>query len=200
VTWAPDYITDDELKDFVRIELADTVDDGLIPGYITAASRAVDEHCNRQFGQLAAPDTWSFDAWPNYERGVWVVDIADLMTAADTVVVSDGTVTTYRAEPRNAPAMGKPWTRLIIDPDTAEFAPGFDDLNVDITATWGWSAVPAPVKLATRLQASRFAARRDSPYGVAGSPDSGTEMRLLSKLDPDVAVSLRGLVRPRTVA
>jgi hypothetical protein len=46
------------------------------------------------------------------------------------------------------------------------------------------------------LQASRFYARRDSPYGVAGSPDLGSEVRLLSKVDPDVAVSLADYVRP----
>ena len=43
---------------------------------------------------------------------------------------------------------------------------------------------------ATLLQASRLAARRDSPFGVAGSPDAGSEMRLLARVDPDVAVAL----------
>jgi hypothetical protein len=60
--------------------------------------------------------------------------------------------------------------------------------------------VPSAVKLATRLQASRFMARRDSPYGVAGSPDAGSEIRLLSRVDPDVAVALRGFSRPRRAA
>jgi len=65
-----------------------------------------------------------------------------------------------------------------------------------ITANpWGWSAVPVPVKEATYLQASRFHSRRDSPYGIAGSPDQGSELRLLSRVDPDVAVSLSDFVR-----
>jgi hypothetical protein len=61
---------------------------------------------------------------------------------------------------------------------------------VQVTATWGWTAVPATIKKATLLQASRFYKRRDAPFGVAGSPDMGSEMRLLAKVDPDVEVML----------
>lgn len=50
---------------------------------------------------------------------------------------------------------------------------------------------PEPVKLAAMIQASRLSKRRDSPFGVAGSPEFGSELRLLSKLDPDVETLLR---------
>jgi hypothetical protein len=59
---------------------------------------------------------------------------------------------------------------------------------------------PAPVKLACMLQASRLVKRRDSPFGVAGSPEFGSELRLLSKLDPDVENLLRPYRIPWTVA
>jgi hypothetical protein len=36
------------------------------------------------------------------------------------------------------------------------------------------------------MQASRLLSRRDAPFGIAGSPEMGSEMRLLAKLDPDV--------------
>jgi hypothetical protein len=62
---------------------------------------------------------------------------------------------------------------------------------VKVTALWGWTAVPVAVKQATLLQASRFFSRRHSPYGVAGSPELGSEIRLLARVDPDVGVSLR---------
>ena len=55
-----------------------------------------------------------------------------------------------------------------------------------------FSPVPASVKLATEMQASRWAKRRDAPFGVAGSPELGSELRLLPKLDPDVEVLLSG--------
>jgi hypothetical protein len=50
--------------------------------------------------------------------------------------------------------------------------------------------VPSAVKQACLIQASRFFTRRYAPFGVAGSPESGSEMRLLAKVDPDVAVIL----------
>jgi hypothetical protein len=44
--------------------------------------------------------------------------------------------------------------------------------------------------MATKIQASRLFVRRQSPFGIAGSPEIGT-VRLGSRLDPDVEVLLR---------
>lgn len=51
--------------------------------------------------------------------------------------------------------------------------------------------IPASVQLATLIQGSRLVSRRNSPYGVAGSPEMQSELRLLSELDPDVRELLR---------
>lgn len=48
--------------------------------------------------------------------------------------------------------------------------------------------VPAAVRMGTLIQAARFFKRKDSPFGIAGSPEMGNETRLLSRLDPDVAL------------
>jgi hypothetical protein len=56
------------------------------------------------------------------------------------------------------------------------------------------------VHTATLLQGGRLYTRRSALFGIAGSPESGSEMRLLSKVDPDVAVMLRGyrrIARPK---
>lgn len=50
--------------------------------------------------------------------------------------------------------------------------------------------VPDSIKLACLLQASRFFIRREAPFGIAGSPEAGSELRLLAKVDPDVEVIL----------
>jgi hypothetical protein len=60
---------------------------------------------------------------------------------------------------------------------------------------WGWDAVPDAVKEATLLQGSRLDFRRVAPAGVAGSPETGSEVRLLARVDPDVAVSLKDFIR-----
>lgn len=198
MTWQPDYIDVDELKRFLRI--SDMLDDAELAVLVTAASRAIDEHCNRQFGLEDAPVERLYTASYDYSRGLWFVDIADLMTVTGLAVEIDGTpIGEYSLEPVNAAADLKPWTRLFFTGGTWA-APVTADDAVSITARWGWSYVPYQVMAATRLQASRFASRRDSPYGIAGSPSQGSEMRLLSRVDPDVAVLLRGLSRRRKVA
>jgi hypothetical protein len=196
MTWAPDYVTLVEQTHYARID--DDIDDAEIQVAITAASRAIDEHCNRQFGKVTVPTERLYTAWYDYERCRWVVDIDDLATAAGLVVaVADvGTVDSYDLEPVNAVADGKVWTRLSIKSDSTGTPTGAPN-EISATATWGWPTVPVSVKQAAHLQTSRFLSRRDSPYGIAGSPDQGSELRLLSRVDPDVGVSLRGLRRPR---
>jgi len=193
MTWAPDYLTVDELSDYVRV--GDDVDDVEIDRAIAAASRAIDDAAGRQFGKVAAPEARVYRARWDTDLCVWVAPIDDLATVTGSLL--DGVVLDAAAlYPRNAVAKGKVWTRLVV----ATSAYALDDDEITVTGAWGWPAVPAAVTMACALQASRFLARRDSPFGVAGSPAQGSELRLLSRLDPDVAVSLRGYIRPRPAA
>lgn len=193
MAWAPDYITDEELRDYVRTGDYDLTELAL---YATAASRAVDRHCNRQFGKVDAPVARQYTARYDRDRARWVVDIDDLMTTSGLVVEADDqAVVDYDLEPINAAADGKPWTRLAVREDSAVQPTGADH-EMTLTGTWGWTATPDAVKLASKLQGSRFASRRESPHGIAGSPEG--ELRLLARVDPDVAVALTGLVRPRS--
>lgn len=197
MAWAPDYVTLDEMRDLARID--DLEDDAVMALAIATASRAIDDHTNRQFGLVAGPEARSYMARPDYVGGWWVVDIDDLQTTTGLAVEVDGaTVSEHRLEPVNAAAEGRPWTRLAFT-DDSEAYPSCHPHRVDVTARWGWTAVPDTVKQATLLQASRLTKRRDAPFGVAGSPEIGSELRLLAKVDPDVAVSLRGYLRPRAV-
>jgi hypothetical protein len=194
--WAPDYITVARLKRFLRIDPDDTDDDEDLADDVSTACRSVDDFCNRQFGLIEAPEERRYTARPDYERGLWVVDIDDLMTETGlTVTVAGSAVTGYELEPATAAQRGRPWTVLVLPTGTGSAVPN----EAVLVGRWGWSAVPARVRKASLLQASRLAVRRDSPYGIAGSPEVGSEMRLLAKLDPDVAVSLRGLARRRAV-
>lgn len=181
--WAPDYLTLTELKDFLRLN--DVIDDALLQVYITAASRAVDRACGgRQFGKVEDPEPRTYPGrwFGEYRR--YVFDIDDLAT------VTGSTLDVADLFPRNAVAKGKVWTQLRMNRSDVTWPSGDAQPSITITALWGWPAVPTAVKLATRLQASRFAARRESPFGVAGSPNDGSELRLLASVDPDVRVAL----------
>lgn len=191
MAWAPDYLTLAQYKAYPRID--DTVDDAELSTAITAASRAIDDHCNRQFGKVATPEARTYRAYYDYERCRWAVSIDDLQTAAGVVITADGAaVTDYVLEPRNAVAEGKAWTRLVFGSSVR-----LSDDEIGAVGPWGWTAFPVAVVQACKLQTSRLAARRDSPFGIAGSPQQGSELRLLARVDPDVAVALRGYRRPR---
>lgn len=193
MTWAPDYATTAELKAYLRI--GDAVDDAQIALAVTAASRAVDRHTNRQFGLIDAPEARKYTArWDAHLRR-YVVDIADLMTVVGlTITTEAGTVDGYDLKPANAAVESFPWTRFVVKPESL-VKPSLEEDGVTVTAKYGWTTVPAAVKQATLLQASRFFKRRDAPFGVAGSPDVGSELRLLAKVDPDVAVALGPYMR-----
>jgi hypothetical protein len=197
VAWKPDYITGEQLAAYLRVD--DSVDDAEFGIWATAASRAIDRKTNRQFGQLAAPAARTYRRTPFYDAttGLWLLEIDDVQDTAGLLVngvayASSGAVLL----PDNALDEGKPYERLgFTDPPIPSY-PGLPATNV-VTARFGWSAVPAQVPAAAKLQANRWNARRRSPFGVAGSPDQGSEMRLLAKLDPDVATTLAGLSRRR---
>ena len=187
MAWKPDYITSAQLKNYVRV--ADTVDDDEVADAVSTASRAVDNYTHRQFGQVDTAEARTYTASYDRHRCVYVAQIDDLQDVTGlTVVDSNGdTVTSsnYTLEPVNALFEGKVYTRILL-PTCGNYV---------LTGLWGWSSVVTAVKLATKLQGSRFLSRRDSPYGIAGSPDSGSEMRLLARLDPDVGVALSEYVR-----
>lgn len=194
MAWQPDYVTSADLKSYLRI--TNTNDDAEIALAIPAASRAVDRETGRQFGVVAAAAQRFYTGRWDRRLCRWVVEIDDLMSTSnfaaitvDSEGVTLGTIDDYVLEPRNAAAKSRPWTQMLIRPNSTYKPSGARD-EVAVTALWGWTAVPDTIKQATLLQASRFFARRNSPWGIAGSPDDGSEMRLLARVDPDVAVML----------
>ena len=196
MTWAPSYASTAELAAFVRI--GDSVDDAQLGLALDTASRAIDQAANRQFGLIASPTARYYTARWDTRLGQWYADVDDLMTVTGLVVAFDetedqtyaGTITAHHLQPVNAAADGRPWTQLYVRA-TSTVTPSCLADGLKVTARWGWTEVPDPVKQACLLQASRLLARRDSPFGVAGSPEVGSEVRLLARLDADVAVAVR---------
>lgn len=204
MAWAPDYLVRDDLAAYVRIE--DTLDDAQIALAITAASRSIDHACGRQFGRDDSLPVRYYTAYEDPVTGRMAVDVDDIATVTGVVVHVDtdgddtypDEVTSYSLRPRNAPADGEPYTQLLIGRAASVGFPSTEDA-VRVQAAFGWSAVPQAIKQATAMQASRFLARRDAPFGVAGSPSAGSEVRLLAKLDPDVSVIVAPFKRDRLV-
>lgn len=209
----PDYATRDELK--VQLRIVDSAGDPLTSPIaeddaldlaLTAASRAIDRECHRQFGVEATTATRYYTPDCGFMiDGYSALPIDDVQSTTSMVIsVDTAGVYTYTGTltlgtdvelwPRNAAADGKPWTHLLVKPNAVTYWPLHQDA-VRVVAKFGWTAVPAVVHQACLIQAARFFVRRDSAYGVAGSPDVGSEVRLLARLDADVALLLQSVKR-----
>lgn len=204
MTWQPDYATAAELTAYLRV--TDTDDDLNAATAVTAASRAIDANAGRQFGLTgsAVPRFYTYRGMRT-DAGQPILQMDDLMTSSGLLVALDtgqqGTYTgplvlgtDYDLWPRNAAADGRPWTGIVMRRAPAFWFPYWED-GVRITANWGWSTVPTAIHQAALIQAGRYFIRKDSLYGVAGSPATGSEVRLLARLDPDVALTVSAYKR-----
>lgn len=187
------YCTLSDLKTSLAIE--DIQDDTALEAAILTASRMVDDYTGRFFykdGTTLSPVTRFYTA-----QDWWICNTDDFVSINEIATDDnfDQAYTTvwaasdYMVEPVNNPRRGWPLNRLLAI--GAYIFPYNLPQSVRIKAVWGWSAVPAEIAMATKLQASRLFVRRQSPFGVAGTPEMGT-IRLTSRLDPDV----EALVRP----
>jgi hypothetical protein len=187
------YTTLADVRNSLQIE--DSLDDTSIQAAIIAASRMIDDYCQRSFyqeGTLAAPITKYYTA-----VNPWYLEIDDLIqpTELRTRPALTGTYSTVwdlntdvMYEPVNNPELGRPITRLLAV--GAYVFPYFFPQTVKLTGVWGYPEVPYEVEMACKIQAARLFVRKQSPFGIAGSVELGT-VRLNSRLDPDVEMLLK---------
>lgn len=182
-----DYVDLSTLKDYLRINPDDDTEDEILQMAITSASAAIDSATGRTFGPSTALEDRYYQVYRiDYDYFVNVDDVFD--TTGLAVKASSDGGTTYTADVLFAPLPRQPGQPV----RTLELNEGFATGEwVQVSGHFGYTAIPEPIRLATLLQANRYVKRRDAPYGVAGSVEMGSEMRLLNKLDPDVEVLIR---------
>ena len=186
------YCTLAELK--ASLAISDSIDDTPLEAAITATSRMIDDYTGRFFyrnGTAQTPvsryytplDPWTMNMDDNYTITEVATDDNFNQTWDTVWATSD-----YMLEPVNNPQRGWPVNRILA---IGRYVwPYYLPQSCRITGIWGWAAVPAEVNMATLIQAARLFTRRQSPFGIAGSPDLGT-VRLSAKLDADVETLLR---------
>ena len=181
------YCSLDELKTALRI--TDALDDRPLESSVEAASRRIDGLCSRRFFLDTATSQRTYA--PDRPR-VLVID--DVATATGFVVKLDndgsGTFETtltsgvdYQVEPLNALTQGQPITMLRSLGTTFPVSSS-RRATVQVTARWGWPAIPDAIREATILLASRHFKRNESPLGVAGFGELGAVF--VRRTDPDI--------------
>lgn len=200
------YATLTEAKAVLGIEAADTTDDTEIEDCVETASRDVDDHCGpgRKFWQDSTVVDRKY--WPSNPRCLYVDDIS---TTTGLVVKvdedDDGTFETtltintdFYVAPVNAGAEFpvRPYTQIVLLDGALS---GWQRLSsgrpyVQVTAKFGWSAVPEQVKRATLLQTKLLFKADDTTFGTFQASIDGTA-RNVPRMDPVAAARLERFVR-----
>jgi hypothetical protein len=190
------YATLAEVKAALR--LTDSVDDTLLERAVESASRRIDGYCGRWFYKTSAT---AVNIYPINEYLVAFPD--DVSNTSITIKIdtnADGTYATtltqgvdYILEPTDAALRGYPYTHArMVGGQTfpLEVTPSFP--TVQVTAQWGWNAVPSDVNQACVLLAMRQFARLNAALGVVGFADMAITVRAV---DPDVRDLLNQYVK-----
>lgn len=192
-----DYVTVPQLKSTLNIQ--ETYADADIAAAITAASRSIDNECNRHFGLDAAANSQRFYTPTDFCS----VEIDDAVQVTAVVIdtAGNGTFSTswtsathYDLAPYNAAAFGEPYTSIEVRSQSNAYLQTRYARSVRVTGQFGWPSVPAPIFDACTMLAHRLLKRkRESPYAVVGLGVDSTPIRI-SRTDPDVY----GLIEPYT--
>lgn len=185
------YITRDQLKTVIGIDLGNTDDDALVDRAIAAASRAIELRAGwSTFWKDSSPVTRTVSVVGR------VVPVRNAQWAYTKLLLRNGiaSATGFAVPGYSAPVLmpedsfedGRP-----ADAIRLPYGAGFGSAGtVAITAIWGWPDVPPDIVMATQMQAHRYYNRKGSPEGIAGSAEWG--LSRIPPLDPDVLSILKG--------
>jgi hypothetical protein len=187
------YASLSDVKAAARI--TDSIDDSLLEMAIESSSRDIDAYTERVFFNTGATAV----ARVYIPENIYLLETDDIIsvTSIKSDTTGEGgfnetwTATDYQLEPLNGIAGGiaTPFTR--IRAIGSKLWPIYEprDINagqasVQITARFGFAAIPAAIKQATILASLRAYKRFESPTGVLGFSDVGVVR--IGRLDPDV--------------
>lgn len=194
-------------------ESADTGDDSKLEMSVEAASRMIDGWCGQRFWidttatarTFAPSDSYGLDLVNDAVDG----DGTGIATTTGLVIKLDETDsgtydttltsgTDYLLRPTNAAVVSpaRPYTQIALTGTNYLFSrSSYGRALVEITAKWGWPAVPTDVKKACLIQAIDLFKSKDAAFGVAGSSDLGL-MRVNSGLHRIARALLEPYRRP----
>ncbi len=201
------YCDKTDLKAYIG--LTGTGQDDNIDNAINAASREIDKLTDRHFYKTETVISKYFTPIELYSQ--IVPDIANttsLVVKLDTT--DNGTHETtltinsdFYLKPINPLQIGKQSSTLYYEPYTSiniltkrsgeRFNPDIVK-NIKVEAYWGYDIVPDAIKQATLLQATRLWKRKDTPFTVYGSDQTGV-VELFQKFDPDAMKLIKGFMK-----
>ena len=192
------YVSLPELKEYTSIP--DNVDDAVLEQVTRAVTRQASRYARRNFNDAG---TVSARVYNVYDP--WYLRVDDFSTVTGLIVKTDlgnnGTYSTTIANANVTPyplngirdgVPGFPFNELRMSrtqPMWPVWMPNPVGPLVQVTAQWGWAAVPPEVKQACLIQCANVFGRRYSPGGLAGQGDFVFRVSTLP-LDPTASALL----------
>jgi len=194
-TTAQEYASPQELSKTLNLT-GTTYADQDIKLALAAAKTAIDLNCGRTFTLGSPGEARTYrPVSPDYL-------LIDDVTAVTSVTQNSATLTAPTYYTLEQVRVAKPLGIAVYDVlrapvssllGTFGTANGWADVSV--TGTYGWPSVPAPIKQATMILASRYLQRsRSAPFAILTFGDGGEAARL-TRSDPDVAMLLQPYTR-----
>ena len=194
-TTAQEYVSVQELSKTLNLT-GTTYADQDMKDAIASASTALETHCERVFTLGSSQTRKYYPVSTDYV-------LMDDATTVSAVVVNGVTLvqdTDYYLDPVRVTFTGPPYDVLRAVPGA--LLPGYGPFGmsaawgpVSVTGTFGWPTVPATIKMATKILASRYLQRaRSAPFAILSFGDGGEAARL-TRSDPDVAMMVDPYVR-----
>jgi hypothetical protein len=197
------YCTLDQLK--AESAIVDTTDDLRLEMCIGAASRQIDGFTGRRFWQDSAVKVREFYA--DNSRICYVDDISTAtglivkVDSADNGFVSGDTTLTITSgfvlRPLNAAddVPVRPYTEIVLTSNAAAWFPVCADRpGVQVTAKFGWPAVPDDVTKACLIQANQLFKAQDAVFGGVTLGEMGA-LRVRERMNPIAAALLEPYVK-----
>jgi hypothetical protein len=175
VTLSNCYVTLDDLQR--RLGVTGTSSDSLLEQAITSACRTIDDWCGQFFYDAGSATARTFRA-----DDPWLLHTVPFHTTTGLVVKTDtgddaGYATTWTSadyELDYPDLAGAPYDTVRAVGDYVFLPNNRRRRSVQVTARWGWAAVPQAVEEATLILSTDLYKRKDAAFGIAtGGVDFG---------------------------
>lgn len=184
------YVTLSEAKDYLSIPDGKTSLNAALTSAIDSCSREIEQYCSRQFNQDTVATTRVYEPFTLKQTDVddfWTLD--GMIVKTDPGGIGDFSVTwdpaDFEVRPYNGVVAGVPgWPFNELRACRGLYFPKYAPnpyrrrAVVQVTAQWGWPAVPPPVKQACLMMMATTFEVKGAPLGVAGMSNFGAPIRV----------------------
>jgi len=191
------YVTLAALKQALGLPVAAGPNDAALNQALASATVRINNSCNRPgtgFNLDAAVTARVFQARdPEWLLVNDIGDLTGLAVATGQVGAFTNAIAAadFEPQPLNAYAIGR--TVEVLHHHWAWW-PTWPSVRIQVTAKWGWPAVPDPIVQACLILSARLFDRRNSPGGIANAGDFGPIR--VTRQDPDVLDLISEYQRP----